>query len=905
LLELAPQLQAALSAGQTLIVPTAQRAAALRLGFATQQLAHGHRAFRTPDVQSLSGWLHGQPVRGAPHAPPLRRLGVSEEWLMWREAVAAAAAKLSLPAAGHVDAVREAAALLFEWRIAPAALLQSGTPEAALLSESLTAIDTRLTELGASGSWRMLQDLAEDPPRRAPLFAGFAYRTPAQRALLEAWAQRSTAVPDIDSAFAAAPAAVAHAGDPAEELAMIAQWCRERLAATPTARLLVIVPDLARRQSEVRRVFDEALDPNYLAHSAGGAPGYALEGGQPLLNYAPIAAGLRTLRLLDGEVELAEISQWLRDDCGSPPNAARRALLDVWLRSVVPPRLNAPRLLQALRAAPPGLLADADGVAAEVARMLKALGVGPRAALGVWSGRFARVLSICGLDAGAARQRGSHAQQILQRLDELLREWAALSPALGMFSAGEALDLFTQSLARTRFEPATGDAPVTLSASLADPIVRYDGIWVSGLHAGAIPQQARFDPFIPAALQRRAGVLAADAAALVAQARLALRTLCRSSREFILSAPAHAADQELAASPLLAPYAAQSRFTRQLSRASLPRAIRESRRVEHYRDEPGAPWPDGVPLPAGVRAIELQSLCPFRAYAQLRLGAEPLEVPVPGITSRERGRALHRALELLWRRLGGSAGLGAARAEGSLPRLIHDSVAQAADEILRGTDPDAAEADRHSAAADATGLLQLRRAAITRELGRAARLIGALCEVEAGRTPFVIHELEASHRVQIAGAQLNVRIDRIDRLDDATHAILDYKSSAAVTPDWEGTRTTQPQLLVYLLAAGVPVSALAIAHLAPGSVQFKGIGDVDSRLPGIKGVAAFQQPASAGNPWEQQREVWLAQVTQLAGDFVGGRADVDPADRACDFCHLHAFCRIGDTEATAADAVQS
>ncbi len=47
----------------------------------------------------------------------------------------------------------------------------------------------------------------------------------------------------------------------------------------------------------------------------------------------------------------------------------------------------------------------------------------------------------------------------------------------------------------------------------------YDGIWVSGLHAGAIPERARFDPFIPIALQRQAGIHDADAAALVDQAQ--------------------------------------------------------------------------------------------------------------------------------------------------------------------------------------------------------------------------------------------------------------------------------------------------------------------------------------------------------------------------------------------------
>ena len=140
-----------------------------------------------------------------------------------------------------------------------------------------------------------------------------------------------------------------------------------------------------------------------------------------------------------------------------------------------------------------------------------------------------------------------------------------------------------------------------------------------------------------------------------------------------------------------------------------------------------------------------------------------------------------------------------------------------------------------------------------------------------------------------------MRIDRIDRLEDGTFAILDYKSGRAETPDWDVARTTHPQLLVYLLAAGVPVSALAVAHLDPKSVVFKGIGDREGRLPGVPGVAA---PAAdspvAPDDWAHQLSVWRDQVWQLAGDFVRGEARVDPMDRACDYCHLHAFCRIAD-----------
>ncbi len=197
---------------------------------------------------------------------------------------------------------------------------------------------------------------------------------------------------------------------------------------------------------------------------------------------------------------------------------------------------------------------------------------------------------------------------------------------------------------------------------------------------------------------------------------------------------------------------------------------------------------------------------------------------------------LHRALELLWQQLRDSSGLAAARANGSLAQRIADCVAQAGAEILRGTD----------APADATGLLELRRAAVARELGRAARLINSLCELEASRDSFAVHELETKHRVRIGAALIDVRIDRMDRLADGTHVILDYKSGRAVTPDWQVEQTTHPQLLVYLQATNAPVSALAVAHLDPKSVVFKGMGDVDFRLPGVRGCRGWLVPAACG-----------------------------------------------------------
>jgi probable DNA repair protein len=814
LLELAPDLEAALLSGHTVVVPTAQRAAALRLGFAAQQLRGGRRAFRTPDVQSLSGWLRGQPAPQGADGQGLRRPGASEEWLLWRAAVGGGGRRgWRCLAAGLVDAVRRSAALLYEWRIlAGRRCAQAGTPEALLLMRGAGRPSTRASRTSAPAPpWRALQDLARDPPRDArPLFAGFALPDPGPSLHCSAaWAQRGTAVAGpATCAFAAVPrAASRRLADPElRSWRRSAHWCRERLSSRPRRRGCW----------SSSRTWHESPDARCAGSSMRRwtAASYAVEGGRPLTaatRWLPRACA--RCGCWQRRWNWHEISQWLRASFWLQPPASRRAMLDAWLRTVVPPRLNAAQLLRALRAAPPALLAHADEVAALLMRLMAAFAGSSRATLGAWSGRFAQVLGLCGLHTGAARQRDSRTQQVLQRLEELLQECAALPACLGAFNGVEAVAVFARLLARTRFEPATGDAAVTITASFADPVLRYDGIWVSGLHAGVLPQRARFDPFIPASLQRQAGVIAADAAGLVGEAERALDILCRSSREFVVSAPEHVADLELAASPLLAPYALET-CPAPSPGAELPQLIRASRRLETFIDEVGAAWPDAVPLPAGTRALELQSRCPFRAYAQLRLGAEPLESPVPGITPRERGRLLHRALELLWQGLGGSAGLALARANQIQARLIGECIAQAGSEILDAADPDAA--------ADATGLTQLRRAAIGRELGRAARLINALCDIEAARTPFVVHEVERAHRVNIGGALLNVRIDRIDRLSDGSHVILDYKSGRAVTPDWEVERTTHPQLLVYLLAAG-------------GTGQRAGGGAPGSEVGGIQG----------------------------------------------------------------------
>ncbi|MGH8324413.1 MAG: PD-(D/E)XK nuclease family protein, partial [Steroidobacteraceae bacterium] len=368
--------------------------------------------------------------------------------------------------------------------------------------------------------------------------------------------------------------------------------------------------------------------------------------------------------------------------------------------------------------------------------------------------------------------------------------------------------------------------------------------------------------------------------------------------ELVLSAPARAEDLELLPSPLLAewrsPEHASSTAHRQVW---LPVRMHREGMLETFDDAVGVGWPLERPLPSGTRSLELQNQCPFRAYAELRLGSTPLGAPEPGIAADVRGQLLHLALQKLWLRLHDSHAL-AALSDAALDAAIHQSVEEAANETLRRS----SHRRRPAAPGDAQGDLfgdPQRSPALSRECRRATRLVRALCAVERERAPFCVESTELDSTLTVMGAHLRIRIDRVDALETGGRAILDYKSGRRTTADWYGERPSHPQLLAYLAALGDDVVAMATVNVTAREVRFDGVATAAQLLPKVKGVAAAfgTDPADA---WPARRQEWLSRVEHLVVAFLAGGAAVDPKAGACDYCHLASLCRISDRVATVA-----
>jgi ATP-dependent helicase/nuclease subunit B len=881
-----------LEGGATVVTPSPQRAAAVRLAYATARIARGERAWRTPDVVALRAWLERELLRAADAAEPAPRpLRPAEEWLLWKEAALDAAQTLlgreeaaALSSGRLADSLSRAARLMFDWGIPPGALRGSGGGESELLARALERVEARSHEAHAAPS-HALWGLLRGSRARPASFAGFTERSAARAAWMQAASERLPAMREHLCEGAQGRAFTARASDPAEELELAAEWCRVQLGEDPERRLLVIVPDLPQRRSEAVQLFEQALAPRLaLSGSDEEAGRLAVEGGEPLAGYPLVRHGLTALAFLTGTLDVAKLSAWLRASFWRVPQPPERAELDAWLREVLAIDVTPAALQAALQAAPRRLGAASATLRGALGEAARALGPPAEAApTREWAQRFERSLEALGWPG--ARSLSSAEQQTKARFEEILADFVGIGGQLGPLGAPQALRMLEALAARTTFAPESGDAPVTLTGALTDPVVRYDGIWVAGLHADAWPPPPAANPFIPLSAQIRAGIPGVTAAGSLARARGLLDRWRRSAPQLVASWAASMEDRQCAPSPLLAELDGIEPWTPDERSPTLARRIRATRRIESFADDAGTPWAPGAPLPTGTRALDYQSRCPFRSYAELRLSSTPLQAPRPGVDPRERGRLVHRALEYLWREIGGSEGLQRASTSGGLERLIEECVARAARESFSPpSSPSAAALQR-------------------RERRRITRLLLDLTALESGRAPFRVSALEQTRSLTLAGARLDVRIDRIDELDDGARVILDYKTGKPAPLEWLAERLTEPQLLAYLLAEGGNACALAAVHLSTERIAYRGMSDRPHRLPRLPALCEDESAAAAA--WQDQIRRWQALLERLAGDFLAGSATVDPAESACRICHLHTFCRIGEIRAASAGGLRA
>ncbi len=180
---------------------------------------------------------------------------------------------------------------------------------------------------------------------------------------------------------------------------------------------------------------------------------------------------------------------------------------------------------------------------------------------------------------------------------------------------------------------------------------------------------------------------------------------------------------------------------------------------------------------------------------------------------------------------------------------------------------------------------------------RLTELVSEWLGYERGRQPFTVSETEVRREVTIAGLTFALRLDRIDILECGGKLVIDYKSSEVGPSAWAGDRPDDVQLPLYAtFAVDGDLEGLVFARVRPGTTKF--YGRVRSAAQTLRPDLTGRDRLVSDPLTESQLTEWREQIERLGEDFLAGRAEVDPKEpgKTCERCHLHAVCRINESQ---------
>ena len=142
---------------------------------------------------------------------------------------------------------------------------------------------------------------------------------------------------------------------------------------------------------------------------------------------------------------------------------------------------------------------------------------------------------------------------------------------------------------------------------------------------------------------------------------------------------------------------------------------------------------------------------------------------------------------------------------------------------------------------------------------------------------------------------MQVKIDRIDELENEKILIIDYKTGTEkAISGWLNERLTEPQLPIYATYAATQSHGIAYAQVQAAGAKLYGlINEEESQFLNLKLPEKIDDQQ---RNWSQLIKDWRNTLLQLSNDFTQGLAAVDPAPNACTYCDLQAVCRIGSKD---------
>jgi ATP-dependent helicase/nuclease subunit B len=863
-----------------MVVTASERAArSILAGYHRSRRSEGLTAWPAPDIQSWPTFVRSQ--WAARNHDGRLALNLRQEQALWTEIVARRGRGTGLlegPRRRLAALAVEAHQLICDYAprfLGPRTRL-AWQGDAEVFSAWLEEFEAICKSDGLISPARLPLELvrlleAEGKPRPPILLAGFDRVLPTQQTVFTTWNVENA----LHRALPGSQAPVIHfyeTPDQADELAACAAWSMRWIAANPRGRLVIIARNVAQRRGEYERAFRR------IARADGKLPlGESLfefSLGVPLGQLGLARSALHLLRWLTSPLAEHEID-WLFSSGYSAAGVEESRALTAFMRAIRRKGWQRIRwtLTELMRQRP-----GAELPAAWTARMTQAqqrlleFARSPQTA-SAWAELVPRLLELTGWPG--SRPLRSAEFQALTRWDLTVDECATLGFDGRRMDWQEFLSALDHATKEVVFAAESHDAPILISGPAESAGLTADAIWFLGADEDNWPARGATHPFLPISVQREAGMPHASPRSDWDLAEAVTRRLLGSAPEVHFSYARQADAVDLRPSPLVVHLAGSPR--------ALPRKFRPDPPPAPitipFPDQSRIPFPAGD-APGGAGTLTLQSQCAFRAFATARLAGEKWELAEAGLNAAERGLLLHEVLHSIW--AGPPGGIRTHRQLAEVADL-GSFVSMHVHDVLTGKMP-----------ARARESMPRRYRELEEE--RLIRVVTEWLRFEQTRIPFDVRETELSASVTIAGLNLLLRLDRVDRLVDGSQLVLDYKSGNVSPKMWELPRPEDVQLPLYAAYALHPETG------AVGGLAFARIRANQSCLAGRMRDACATLTTDLGSrsdlvkkPLTQNDiEAWRGEIERLAREFLAGNAAVDPRSypETCQRCGLQALCRI-------------
>ncbi|MDT8325316.1 MAG: PD-(D/E)XK nuclease family protein, partial [Bacteroidota bacterium] len=850
-----------LARGGSVCTSTQRLSRELRRGYDAHMERSGHRAWAVPRIAPFGGWLAGLVERQllfgeAPALQGDRLLTAAQEALTWEHAIQASGEGDSVLQTETLSAtMMEAHAIEHAWLMDEEDIQRhrnEGSAAYLHVRDHVRRIWREKGLLPSSMLPRLAMDLLRAQPDLLPrqlLLAGFdLLPDAAMRSFRALYTRHRDGLPTYAPAHAPAAGPLLRYENFEAEVHAAAQWCRELLL-RGESNCAVVVPSLEQVRSTVDNVFRDVLVPGVRVEDLEDRMPYELSLGSRCADEPVIAAAQWALELLRHSVPTDALSALLRSPYfhGADRHADLRARMELRLRRSGVDQLRHRDIVQ--------LLGSDTGHDALLAAMAESRPAQQTRSAAAWTTEIDALLRALGWPGDLVLT--SREYQALRRWKTLLEEFVSFDTVLAPMSGVEMLSRLRRMLGERIFQPETHQAPVQVMGMLETAGLGFRHARVLGLNEDRWPPPARIHPYHPLVLQRALRITEAVPERYLAQMHAVTRRIEGIARDTVFSCSANEADRELLPSPLMrnrpVSDAAVSLWTYgRVMQREYPAT------VEFRPAEQAASLGATERIHGGARVLTLQSACPFRAFAELRLHAEEPEIAESGLRPLDRGNLLHGALERLWEKLGTG-------------------------EALRKLDPHELR-ERIAGAIDATERSQrtLRSEQYPPHVRAAERaclqeILGEWMDIERERPPFAVVAREEERAGRFGPLHLRLRIDRVDRLADGSQLLIDYKTGWHRPGEWMDARPSQPQLPMYAMTGDEEPGGIAFGVLQRGNCALSGIARDTRYVPMLEDAAAFLQTREdVPGEWTSMLAEWRATLTRLAEEFASGYAAVDP-----------------------------